>query len=529
METIMEKGPLESKGGKSLQSFLVMALGVAILLLVSLVVNLIFGKGILLSVILGVVLVVGLSVILWKVKEGFVRLHADLRDFTRKAEDWKNSEYATWEFSYVHRQLFKVSNYLDEQVAHAEALGRLDFQTREVEQEDKLGLALQKMGRQLQEASQEERKKQWVSKGLADFSALFRRTDSKNIHAFCEQLVSELSKYVNANQVAMYVVEENEEAQVRLTMKGCYAFNRKKFIDHQVSPGEGLVGQAYLEKMPIYLKEVPQDYYRITSGLGQALPKNVYILPLMYNEQVRGVLEIAAFDIFEAHELEFINKLGEDVAAMIDSQQVGERTQQLLSESLKQKQELEASEEELRQNMEEMQATQEEMERLKREEAATQKAMMKRLSKQNDMMEKILDEVEGKVYLKDHEGKFHLYNQAVVNDYGVKRDELKGKDDYHFFDYEVAKGYWDAELEIIKNKLPVRTIERVEVNGNVKYWLIAKRPMSIPSIGTTGLLGIQREITDIVKTSPGYIALLQEQYPDLKVLVDVEKEFAATS
>ena len=155
---------------------------------------------------------------------------------------------------------------------------------------------------------------------------------------------------------------EHEEERV-LEMKACYAFDRNKFIEKQIRPGEGLVGTCYLEGELIYLTDIPDQYISITSGLGDANPRALLICPLKVNDQKFGVIELASFHPFEPYQLEFVQKVSESIAATISTVNVNIRTNLLLEQTKLQAEEMANTEEELRQNMEEMQATQEEARR----------------------------------------------------------------------------------------------------------------------------------------------------------------------
>jgi methyl-accepting chemotaxis protein len=122
-----------------------------------------------------------------------------------------------------------------------------------------------------------------------------------------------------------------------------------------------MVGQCYLERQTAYLKVVPQDYVRITSGLGEATPNTLIIVPMISNGVVEGVMEFASFKEFEPYQISFLEKVGESIASSIHAASVNERVKNLLSESQQQAEEMRAQEEEMRQNMEELAATQEEM------------------------------------------------------------------------------------------------------------------------------------------------------------------------
>jgi hypothetical protein len=143
----------------------------------------------------------------------------------------------------------------------------------------------------------------------------------------------------------------------------CIAYNRAKMMDKKLSIDEGLIGRCIFERAPIVLAEIPQDYLAISSGLGDRKPNYLVIMPLLNNEQIVGVVEIAAFNAMEPHVVEYLEKAAENLASAISNVNINERTQRLLDQSKEYSEEMGAQEEELRQNMEEMQAAQEEMHR----------------------------------------------------------------------------------------------------------------------------------------------------------------------
>jgi methyl-accepting chemotaxis protein len=173
-----------------------------------------------------------------------------------------------------------------------------------------------------------------------------------------------LVEYLSANQAALYVANKEEEYFERIST---YAYGKKKGVEEKIDLNEGLIGQCAMEKSTIYLKEIPSDYVKITSGLGEATPRNILIVPLKIQEEVNGVLELASFEIFEEHQIQFIEKIGENIASLLSNRQVAEHTKRLLEESQQRAHALAQQEEEMRQNAEELQTTQEEMERQRRD------------------------------------------------------------------------------------------------------------------------------------------------------------------
>jgi HAMP domain-containing protein len=237
--------------------------------------------------------------------------------------------------------------------------GSFDFQFNKSGEEDQLGEALSVMRKQLKEVDQESRERNWATTGLAKFAEVLRNNQS-DLSKLGFEIISNLVKYVEANQGAIFVVTERDGNEF-LEMVACYAFDRQKYLDVEIQKGEGLAGQCWVEGEEIYLTDVPDDYVQITSGLGQANPNSIYIVPLKINGEILGVVEMASFSTFPAHKKEFIAKLAESIASTLKGVKINLSTTKLLAESRHMQEELHSQEEEMRQNIEEMKATQEQM------------------------------------------------------------------------------------------------------------------------------------------------------------------------
>ncbi|WP_439181997.1 PAS domain S-box protein [Carboxylicivirga taeanensis] len=208
----------------------------------------------------------------------------------------------------------------------------------------------------------EEEQRTWVTQGLAHFGELLRK-DNDNIEALSYNIIRHLVDYMKINQAGFYLLNSINSTDKYFELTACVAYDRKKFADKRINWEEGLIGRCALEKETIHLTDVPDNYLNITSGLGEANPRSILIVPLKTNDAIFGVIEMASFKDFAEFEIEFVEKIAESIALTISSVQNTIRTTKLLKETQNQAERMLQQEEELRQNLEEMQATQEESDR----------------------------------------------------------------------------------------------------------------------------------------------------------------------
>jgi methyl-accepting chemotaxis protein len=220
---------------------------------------------------------------------------------------------------------------------------------------------IQEKNRSLEISAAEDARRNWANDGVATLSALINQ--NQHIDKMLDQVLPAMLKYTEGNQGAVFMVNQSDPQHPFLELVSCYAYNRKKYLNKKINLGEGLAGTAWLEKEPILLTEIPKDYIHITSGLGEAPPAFLIIIPLVYNDQVEGVAELAYFHKLQSHEIESLKNVCNRIAVAISTLRIHEKTQQLLNDTQGMTEQLRAQEEEMRQNMEELQATQEEMER----------------------------------------------------------------------------------------------------------------------------------------------------------------------
>jgi len=240
--------------------------------------------------------------------------------------------------------------------------GNLNANLKLQSNEDTLGLALLQMKNNLSESKKlqeqykiEEEKRKWANKGFAFFAELLRKNNN-NLDKLLHSLTKEITNYLDANQCAIFLKKDDDDKH--LHMMSAYAYNRKKHLNKKILIGEGLVGACFIEKLSIYLTDIPDNYIHITSGLGKANPKALLLVPIKTDEQTIGVIEIASFREIENYQHEFLEKLSETIAATILNVRNNIRMKELFEQTSQQAEEMRAQEEEMRQNMEELLATQ---------------------------------------------------------------------------------------------------------------------------------------------------------------------------
>ncbi len=245
--------------------------------------------------------------------------------------------------------------------------GDYDSQFDSAGKEDELGSSLLRMQGNLKRLAKDANQRTWTNEGVAHFAEILRAT-TQSIDEFSEQIIVNLVQYVKANQGAIFLIPDREDSyEPYMELMSCYAWDKLKMLEKRVHKGEGLAGQAWLEESTIFMTDVPKDYIEITSGLGHATPKCILIVPLIANQQIFGVLEIASFKILEEYEVKFISRIADNYAATISTVRTNEKTKRLLEESTEMTEQLRSHEEEMRQSMEELQATQEEMQKFQRD------------------------------------------------------------------------------------------------------------------------------------------------------------------
>ncbi|HEV7593437.1 MAG TPA: HAMP domain-containing protein [Gemmatimonadaceae bacterium] len=257
---------------------------------------------------------------------------------------------------------------------------------------DELKNNLNQMIANLKTTTDKNTEQDWLKTNLAKFSNMMQ--GQKDLEAVSKLIMSELTPLVSAHHGTFYIMEEENHTPV-LKLIASYAYKERKHVGNRFYLGEGLVGQAALEKKPILLTNVPDDYIRITSGLGEAPPRNILVLPVLFEGQVKAVIELASFLPFsQIHQL-FLDQLAESVGVVINMISANMRTAELLEQSQSLTLELQSQSEELRTQQEELKKSNAELEA----QATTLRTSEELLKDQQEELQQVNEELEEKASL----------------------------------------------------------------------------------------------------------------------------------
>jgi signal transduction histidine kinase len=206
----------------------------------------------------------------------------------------------------------------------------------------------------LRETTLRNQDQDWLKSNLAKFTQMLQ--GQKDLNTVTRRILSELAQVVNAHYGAFYILKQDEDTyHVKLKLFAAYAYNDEKNLPKEFSIGEGLVGQCALEKERILISNVPQGYIRINSGLGKAKPANLIILPVLFENNVKAVIELASLDTFSETHLELLSQLTESIGIVLNTIETNSRTEELLTQSQSLAGELKIQQEELRRTNDELQ------------------------------------------------------------------------------------------------------------------------------------------------------------------------------
>jgi PAS domain S-box-containing protein len=387
--------------------------------------------------------------------------------------------------------------------------GKFDLVFQPASEHDILGNALIQMQKQLQLAAIEEKKRAWATESMSKFVEILRK-DHASFKHMIDEIIATLVHILAINQGGIFIVNEEDTDNTYLEMISCYAYSKKRFFEKKIPIkgkfASGVIGQAYIEKQTINLSEVPSNYTHITSGLGEATPTALLIVPLKLNNRVTGIIELAGFKEFDNQEIAFVEKLAETLASSIIATKINEQTKKLLHDSQQQGQILLHKEEEMRKNLEELRITQNEMQRTQKElldvkddlerEMQKQQIAMQELQTKEATLEAMINNTDDVIIVIDKEYKILLFNEIYSKNLNIRmgmeaRQGLDILTTYLPEQVEVFKSYFDRCLA--GEKFAVE--EKLLFVGEERYYEIHYNPIKDDKNNITGVSVFTRNIT----------------------------------
>ncbi len=329
----------------------------------------------------------------------------------------------------------------------------------------------------------------WYNEGIVKFSDLLS-SNQENTIKLSQAVISSLVSYVEADQGGIFLINDDklEEDGQLLELVASFAYSKEKLEKKSFLPGEGLIGACFKDCETIRIDNLPAEYSHIASGLGNASPEHLVLVPIKLGDYKIGIIELTSFQKIEDYKVELVEKVAENITSVISIVRGNEQALQAVSIANEQREELLAQEEEIRQNMEEMQATQDELLR-KQEDFESETAMLAAL----------LDFLQDRITFKDTEGVYLRVNKTKLN--ALKLTKLKdaiGLTDADFFGKEHFDKALIDERNLMKSgKAIINNEEQIKFNdGRVQWGSTSRIPFKNARNEMVGTLTITQNITD---------------------------------
>lgn len=265
-----------------------------------------------------------------------------------------NAKHKKGLFAKAHKDLDMLEDNFMELEIFAKKIGEGDFEMELSKNTLRFSLAksLLDMKNRLQTLQKEEEQRNWSIRGIAEFSHILRTNTNFDLSKVTNLFISYLCKYIKAQQGAIFILNDNNPKKAFLELLSSYAYNSTQFQQKHRSLEDGFLGECVRRKKLIKIFDIPETYTKITSALGQTLPKNIIIVPISFKDVVYGVLELSTLEVLEDFEVEFLETIARNLAVTFETSKTNAQTKKLLEETTLIKDELMTREQIMMENIE---------------------------------------------------------------------------------------------------------------------------------------------------------------------------------
>ena len=380
-------------------------------------------------------------------------------DFNKKIEAVSSDELGD-----IQIAVNSLIEGLEQTIGFAEEIGKgnLNSEYSVKSSEDVLGSALVQMRLSLHKAKEEEGLRKvieerinWATVGHNKVSDTLRMFNT-NLEELSYNVISFLVQYLDANQGGIFIIDDDEENQRKqMVLSGAYAYDHKRLINKTIQFGDGLIGRCVQEKEVVFLKEIPEGYLEVTSGIGQRTPNNLIIVPLIFNDEVYGAIEVASFKNFEEYQIRFLEEAAASIGSTISIVKINMQRAQLFEETELKSKELSSQEEEMRQNFEEMMVAREDVE------------------KRVNEYKSLLDAIKSATFVAEYdlEGRLTDINEPMLRFVNMSKNQLIGR---YQGTFEASREKNDASFDEfwrrLRNGETMRKVQHIRLS-NKDYFL----------------------------------------------------------
>jgi HAMP domain-containing protein/signal transduction histidine kinase/PleD family two-component response regulator len=372
----------------------------------------------------------------------------------------------------------------------------------------------------LRETTQKNAEQDWLNTNLARISGLMQ--GQRDLAEVSRLIMSEISPLVSAQHGAFFLSQSDNGAEPELRLIASYGYKKRKNVSNRFKIGEALVGQAALEGKSILISQAPRDYIKVTSGLGEAAPVNIVVMPILFEGQVLAVVELASLREFSEVNQTFLEQLGETLGVVLNAIIANRRTEELLEQSQSLAEELQSQSEELQSQQEELKRSNAELE----QQTQSLRSSEELLQTQQEELQQTNEELQEKAELLSRQNRDIEIQNAEIEQARLELEEKAAQ-------LAVSSKYKSEFLANMSHELrtPLNSLLILSklLAENPDENLTEKQIGFASTIHTAGtdLLGIISDILDLSKVEAGKMEITPGQL-ELSAICDyVERAFGS--